>query len=155
MDDIQRHADETGEVITASITTKEESVLNTVQNCRMCLPQFTIRRPIKKHARSDYQIEWQSVNPHLKKLKIETVDFLSIPGDATNLSLGPVRVVSCLCFRVISWIILHRAEQKPIHEITRSNTKDAALAAGLDMRDAKHPADHLVVGMSTRLRRIA
>lgn len=32
--------------------------------------------------RSDYQLDWDSIIPCLKRFHLETVDFLSIPGDA-------------------------------------------------------------------------
>ncbi len=44
-------------------------------------------QPRKNHSKeirnySDCQVNWTSLIPHLKRYKVETVDFLSIPGDA-------------------------------------------------------------------------
>lgn len=43
-----------------------------------------LRKSAKKEIRyfSDYQLKWDSLIPQLKNYELETVDFLSIPGDA-------------------------------------------------------------------------
>lgn len=51
---------------------------------RKRIARLIIRQSHKKEIRyrADYRLKWESLIPQLKNYELDTVDFLSIPGDA-------------------------------------------------------------------------